>query len=244
MKKTGGTICIIMLLCAGLTITPAMGGILKADFTKETTMHCYLAELEEQVTIDFFDCTGATPVKKEIKLSKSEWNALRNELREIRKSSKSIEESLNAQFEVFKEYNLISDDVIYEDLMNRILEKSKNVRIPRISKAAPIINNSIFNVMCAIDFELKNGTTGVVGLNTFVNWIGFDIISVHKGYAQNGIDTKGLISRTTTPGEYIGFMFGFLGFWFGDKTIPAFYSNVTVAGFTVLTAWLPIPLFP
>ena len=98
--------------------------------------------------------------------------------------------------------------------------------------------------MCAIDFELTNGTTFVFGLNTFVNYIGFDIISFHHGYATNWIDTKGLLTSSTPPGEYIGSMFGFLGYWLGEKTGTGGYSNVTVAGFTVFTAWLPIPVSP
>ena len=98
--------------------------------------------------------------------------------------------------------------------------------------------------MCAIDFELINGTTAVFGLNTFINYVGFDIVSFHKGYATGGIDTKGLITKSTPPGTYVGFMFGFLGYWLGEKVIAGVYSNVTVAGFTVITTWLPIPLFP
>jgi len=235
MRK-GGIVCIILLLIVGFSITPAMGSILKAD-----------VKTEELVTIDFFDSTGPVTVKTSIDLPKSEWIALQNELKTIKKSSESIEESISSQLKIFKEYNLISDDVNYENLMNSALEKSKKVSLRgflnRI-RTTPIINNSLFSAMCAIDFALTNGTTVVLGLNTFINYIGFDIFSFHKGYAENGIDTKGITSKTTPPGDYIGFMFGFLGYWLGDSTIPGFYSNVTVAGFTIITGWLPIPLFP
>ena len=73
---------------------------------------------------------------------------------------------------------------------------------------------------------------------------GFDIISFHKGYATNGIQTNGLISDSVPPGEYAGFMFGFFGYWFGVKTSTGVYSSVTVAGLTIITVWLPIPLNP
>jgi len=196
---------------------------------------------------DFFDCTGVIPIKKEITLPKSDWIALRNELRTIRKSSTSIEESLNAQLTVFKEYNLISNDVTYKNFISKAVEKSKNSNLPRIFnkiQTTPIINNSIFNAMCVINFDLTNGTTAVFGLNTFINYIGFDIVSFHRGYAIDGIDTKGILSREAPPGEYVGFMFGFFGAWIGEKISTGFYSNVTVAGFSVITAWLPIPVFP
>jgi hypothetical protein len=235
MRK-GGIVCIILLLFVGFSITPAMGGILKAN-----------VKTEELVTIDFFDSTGSITVKTSMDLPKSEWIALQNELKTIKKSSTSIEESISSQITVFKKYNLISEDANYENLIGRALEKSKKVSLKgflnRI-RTTPIINNSLFSVMCAIDFVLTNGTTVVLGLNTFINYIGFDIFSIHKGYAEDGIDTKGINPKSTPPGDYIGFMFGFLGYWLGDSTIPGFYSNVTVAGFTVITGWLPIPLFP
>ena len=98
--------------------------------------------------------------------------------------------------------------------------------------------------MCGILVELNNGTTAVFGLNTFINIVGFDIVSFHKGYATGGIQTTGLLSRSAPAGEYVGFMFGFLGYWLGEKVIAGVYSNVTVAGFTVITAWLPVPLIP
>jgi hypothetical protein len=107
-----------------------------------------------------------------------------------------------------------------------------------------IINNSIFSAMSAITFTLQNGTTVVLGLNTFINIIGFDIISFHKGYATSGIQTNGLISDSVPSVTYAGVMFGFLGYWFRVKTSAALYSSVTIAGLTVITVWLPVPLNP
>lgn len=235
MRK-GGIVCIILLLFVGFSIAPAMGSILKAD-----------VKTEELVTIDFFDSTAPVTVKTSIDLPKSEWIALQTELKNIKKSSTSIEESLSSKLTVFKRYNLIPDDVTYDNLISNAAEKSKKLSLRgflnRI-RTTPIINNSLFSAMCAIDFALTNGTTVVLGLNTFINYIGFDIFSFHKGYAEDGIDTKGLVTKSTPPGEYIGFMFGFLGYWLGDSTVPGFYSNVTIAGFSVITGWLPIPLFP
>jgi hypothetical protein len=36
-------------------------------------------------------------------------------------------------------------------------------------------------------------------------------------------------------------MFGFLGYWLGEMESTGFYSNMTAAGFTVITAWVPLP---
>jgi hypothetical protein len=233
-----------VFLIALLTIIPAMGSINKATQNTPITIHL---TSEEYVTIDFIDTTDFIPIKKEITISKTEWYTIRKELREIRTSEISIEESLTAQLTIFKNHNLISNDITIETLQNKLTEKSKTHSLPAAfhkMKTSPIINNSVFNAMCAIDFELINGSTAVFGLNTFVNIVGFDIISLHKGYAVDGIDTKGLFSKATPPGEYVGFMFGFLGYWLGEKIIAGVYSNVTCAGFSVITVWLPIPLFP
>lgn len=241
--KTNLVYCTVFLI-ALLMITPAMGSMNKA--TQNTLITTHLTS-EEYVTIDFIDSTNLLPIKKEITISKTEWYTIRKELREMRTSEISIEESLTAQLNVFKNHQIISNDVTIETLQNKLTEKSKTVHIPAAfhkMKTGPIINNSVFNAMCAIDFELINGSTAVFGLNTFVNVVGFDIISLHKGYAVDGIDTKGLISKAAPPGEYVGFMFGFLGYWLGEKIIAGVYSNVTCAGFSVITVWLPIPLFP
>jgi len=238
MVKMGGIKVILVLFCVGLLFLPDVGSTFEA--------RTYTKVAEDSITIGFFDCTAAIPQQKEIMLTKEEWNTFRQEIRAIRASSDTIEESLNAQFSLFKDYGFITNEVTYQLLHTTFQEKTKHDRFSRLIHTlnpTPIINNSVFNAMCAIDFEIVNGTTGVIGLNTFVNWIGFDIASLHYGYAQNGIDTKGLISRAAPAGQYAGFMFGFLGFWFGDMTLPAFYSNVTAAGFTVMTGWIPIPLF-
>lgn len=246
MKRTGGFVCLVMLLFVGLTITPSMGSMFKADVTKNTTFY-ESTEMGKLVTIEFFDCTDVVPVKKIIELPEYEWVELCEKLRDIRRTDNSAEESWNAQLLVFKEHNLISNDVTYESILERIEEKSKNVNLLRVMnriKTTPIINNSIFNAICAINFELINGTTLVFGLNTFINLVGFDIISFHKGYTNEGIDTRGFLTRSTDPGEYIGFMFGFLGYWFGTKTGTAVYSDLIASGFTVVTVWLPLPLIP
>lgn len=233
-----------MFLVTLLTITPVMGNMNKATQNTFTTMQQLSGEY---VTLDFIDTTNLIPIKKEITISKTEWNTIRKELRDIRTSELSIEEALTAQLTVFENHHLISNDITVETLQQKLMDKSKTVHLPtafHTRKTTDLKNNSVFNAMCAIDFELINGSTLVFGLNTFVNVVGFDIVSLHKGYAVDGIDTKGLFSKATPPGEYIGFMFGFLGYWLGEKIIAGMYSNVTCAGFSVITVWLPIPLFP
>jgi hypothetical protein len=247
MNKKGGIICIVMLLFVGLTIPPAMGSMLEADLTDNTKISKQFVEKEQLVTIDFIDYTGHIPVKKVMELPKTDYKQLRAKLKEIRVVHENSEESWNAQLSVLKEYNLITNTITYKTLIDRIEEKSKTLNLLNILsnfKPTPIINNSIFNAICAINFEMVNGTTYVFGLNTFMNLVGFDIISFHKGYTKDGIDTKGLLTRSNEPGQYAGVMFGFLGYWFGTKIGTGEYSDLVASGFTVITAWLPIPLNP
>jgi len=171
-----------------------------------------------------------------IEFKGDDWENLCNELREIKSTSSSIEESLNSQFTLLKQYGLISYDVTYKILEEKAKQRFENKKIQK----APLAGNIIINAICAIDFELKNGTTLVFGLNTFINLIGFNIFSIHKGYTPGGIHTSGLFKQSTEPGTYLGFMFGLLGYWFGTKTGTGTYSDLTVAGFTVFTTLIPV----
>jgi hypothetical protein len=227
-----------VLLIFGLSITPVMGSLYNADVTRNNLTD------DELISVEFVDYTAEIPVKKTISMLESELQQIRSELRDIIKSDSSETESWNAQIKVLKKHNLISQDTTYEKIKQRFIEKSKNNNIARIfntPKILPIINNSIFNAICGINFELTNGTTLVFGLNTFINLVGFDIISVHYGHTEEGIETSGLLSRSTSPGQFAGFMFGFLGYWLGTKTGTGIYSDLIVNGFSVITIWLPIP---
>jgi len=224
MKRRGIEICIALLLFAGLAITPALGSIAEAGATNK-------------VTVYFWDLTGKRPVKKVLEFTPSEWTDFKNQIREIRATSTSMEDSLNAQFALFKEHGMISYDTTYESLKTSAMERFSNRR--HTQPRAPLAGDIIVNAICAISFQLTNGTTLVFGLNTFINLVGFDIISFHKGYSPDGVTTLGgLLVQSTTAGEHIGSMFGLLGYWFGTKTGTGTYSDVTVSGFTVGTFWL------
>lgn len=244
MRKNGGFVCIILLLFVGLSITPAMGSLYDADATINNSTVKKINDVNEPINVEFIDYTAEIPIKKEISLSEYKLHQIRNELKEIIKTDSNERDSWNAQIKVLKEHNLISQDVTYEKIKQKFIEKSKNINFARIlnkPKTLPIINNSIFNAICGIDFELTNGTTLVFGLNTFIPIVGFDIISVHYGHTEEGIETKGLLSRSTSPGQFVGFMFGFLGYWLGTKTGTGIYSDLIANGFSVITVWLPIP---
>jgi len=229
-----GILCIVVLLFVGFLITPAIGSNFEAGGTNYQAL-----DAGDKVIVYFWDCTGKRPVKTVLEFTESEWYDLRVTLREIRATSDSIEESFNAQFEVFKDYGLISDDVNYETLENIAMERFKDK--PHRSPRQTQLDNVIINAMCAINFELDSGTTFVFGLNTFVNIVGFDIISFHNGHTPDGIETKGILEQSTDPGNYIGSMFGFLGYWAGTKEGNGRYSDLVAAGFTVFTTWIPLP---
>ena len=232
MKIRGGITLGIILLFVGLSFSPATGSILEADDNQIFTQ-------EEKIQVYFYDTTGVGPKKQIIEMTEAEWLELRLELREIRASSNTMEELLDNQIEIFKQYDLVSDDVTYEDIQQKASKKFEN-RPFRRPIASPI-ENVIFNMVCAISFELDSGNTFVFGLNTFINIIGFNIISFHRGYSPDGISTLGgLLAQSTDPGNYTGFMFGFFGYWFGTKTGTGKYSDLLCAGFSVATAWIPL----
>lgn len=226
----GGKIFILMLLISGMIFSPIAGSMSEADETNATQ--------GDSVTFVFWDCTGQKPVKQTIEFADSEWITLRDNLREIRMNSDSVEESFNAQFDMYKSYGLIQEDVTYEEIEQKAMERfeGKSHRPAR----QPLFDNVIINAMCAISFEIDNGNNLVLGLNTFVNLLGFDIISFHNGHTPDGIYTFGtLLEQTTEPGDYIGFMFGFFGYWGGTSTGTGRYSDLVVSGFSVTTTWLP-----
>ena len=236
MKIRGGITLGLVLLFVGLVISPATGGIIEASDPVYN-----LSYEDESVSVYFWDITGKIPERQIIEMTESEWTILQDEIRNIKITSESLEKSLNAQFNLFKEYGFIDVDISYESLREKADEKFKNK--PHISPIEPLNGNVILNAVCAISFDLDDTSkTLVFGLNTFINLVGFDIISIHNGYSPTGINTLGgLLGQSTGPGKYIGFMFGFLGYWAGTKTATGKYSDLIAAGFTVATAWIPIP---
>jgi hypothetical protein len=238
MKLRGGIIYLAVLLVASLMITPALGSANQASYQIKT-IHKNL----DTITVDFVDCTGAIPVKKEITISKAEWILVCNELQVISKAGASMKETFSAQLTVFQKHHLVSQEINLDSLLAKFNEKTNTGKIRSLQNrvhTTELINNSVISAMSAITCTLESGTNVVLGLNTFINYIGFDIISFHKGYATGGIQTNGLISDSVPPGTYAGVMFGFFGYWFGVKTATGVYSSVTVAGLTVITVWLPI----
>jgi len=226
-----------VLLVASLLITPVLGSTHQAGYQIKTSQKNL-----DTITVDFVDCTGAIPVKKEITLSKAEWDAITTELQTIATSGATMKETFTAQVAVLKQHHLVSEDVNANMLFNKFNERSHTEKMRLLQNRihpAPL-NNTLFSIVSAISFTLENGTTVVLGLNSFINYIGFDIVSFHKGYATGGIQANGMISKSVPPGTYIGFMFGFFGYWFGQKTSTAVYSSVTVSGLTFITLWIPL----
>jgi hypothetical protein len=226
-----------MLVVGSLMITPALGSMYQAGHPIEIT-----SKNQDVITVDFVDCTGITPVKKEITLPKTEWTSINTELQAITTSGTSMKETFTAQLTVLKNHQLIPQNINADTLLNQYNQRTTTEKIRTLQNKihfAPIFNNSLFGVLCAITFTMNNGTNIVLGLNTFVNYIGFDILSIHNGYAPNGLQANGLISDSVPPGHYAGFMFGFFGYWFGTKSTTFAYSDVTVAGLTFITIWIP-----
>jgi len=238
MKQSNKIICITMLVIISLaTITPAMGSMIKAD---HQTIVPLQTSSPQYVTIEFVDCTNIVPIRKEVTMPRAEWLSLQNDIRAIPKGL-SIQDSLNAQLTVYKKHHLVSPTVTTESLLQKF--NTKDMNIPAFARKIHTtpINNSVVNAMCAILFDLQNGTTVVFGLNSFINLIGFDIISFHKGYATE-ITTTGVLGQRSAPaGTYVGTMFGFFGYWSGTKVKTGVYSDLTASGFTVFTVWLPLP---
>lgn len=218
-------------------ITPALGSMYPAGHSVNIT-----SKNPELITVDFIDCTGAIPVKKEITMPKTEWISMNNELHAIAISSTSMKETFSAQVGVFQNHQLVSKDANIDTLLSKFNQRTNMGKIRSLQNkihSSPI-TNSLFGVLSAITCTIDNGTNAVFGLNTFINTIGFDIVSIHKGHAAEGIQLNGLTSGSTPPGEYLGFMFGFFGYWYGTKTSTFVYSDVTIAGLTFITLWLQL----
>jgi hypothetical protein len=237
MRKGDKIFYLAMLLVGSLMITPALGSMYQADHPMKIT-----SKNPELITVDFVDCTSTIPVKKQIAMPKKEWISMNNELHAIASSGISMKETFAAQIGVFQNHQLLLKDVNIDSLFNKINQRTNMGKIRSIQNkihSSPI-NNSLFGVLSAITCTIDNGTNAVFGLNTFINTIGFDIISIHKGHAAEGIQLNGVTSNSVPPGEYFGFMFGFFGYWYGTKASTLVYSDVTLAGLIIITFWLQI----
>jgi len=241
MKIKNKIIFLSVLLVGSLMITPVLASTAQAgNHTKSINKNL------DSITVEFIDCTGIVPVKRDITLSKTEWSSMSEELQTIAKSETTMKGTFAAQLSVFKKHGLVSSDTNIDVLLLKFNKRTNHVLVQSLLQRGPRslpINNSIFSALSAISFSLENenGSTLVFGLNTFINIIGFNIVSVHKGYAPDGIQTNGLISDSVPPGEYTGFIFGFFGYWFGEKISTGVYSNLTCAGLAIITAWVPLP---
>lgn len=231
----------MVLLVVGLTLTPALGSTYQAAIQIKSQ-----TQDNNTITIEFVDFTGSIPIKKEIIFSETEWDVLRQELQKSAKSEASMKETFASQLLVLQKHGLVSTDMDIDDLTGKFNAKLNNRLLKGIRGQEPRrspLNNTIFSALSAISFSLENdnGSTLVFGLNTFINIIGFNIISLHKGYAPDGIQTNGLISDSVPPGNYTGFIFGFFGYWFGAKLSTGVYSNLTCAGLAIITGWIEFP---
>ncbi len=241
MKTRNKLIFLVVLLAGSLLITPALASTTQAGYQTQS-----LHKTIGTITVDFIDCTGVIPIKKEITLSKEEWKSISDELQTISKTKTTLRGTFAAQLSVLQRHHLVSSDVSIDALLLKF-EKKSHLGVlksfPQQRHKTLPLNNSIFSALSAISFTLENtnGSTLVFGLNTFINIIGFNIVSLHKGYAPDGIQTNGLISDSVPPGEYAGFIFGFFGYWFGEKISTGVYSNLTCAGLGIITAWVEIP---
>lgn len=242
MKIKSKILILSVLMLGSLMVTPAFASTIRAESQTSLT-----SKNLDTVTLEFIDCTGIVPIKKDITLPMSEWKLISEELQNVARLETSMEGTFAAQVSVLKKHGLVSADTNIDTLLLRFNKKTSHTivqsSVERRSHSFPI-NNSIFSALSAISFTLENenGSTFVFGLNTFINYIGFDIVSLHKGYATGGIQTNGLISKSVPPGEYAGFIFGFFGYWFGEKISTGVYSDLTVAGLAIITAWVPVTL--
>jgi hypothetical protein len=228
----------MLFIISMATITPAMGSMKKADQQINAPLQ---TSSTAQVTIDFVDCTNMVPIRKEVTIPRAEWISLQNDLQAIPKGL-AAKDALSAQLAVYQKHCLVSSDVTSGILLQKLNKKFEHATVPAFAREMKPSTTFILNAMCAILFNLQGGKTVVFGLNTFINLIGFDIVSFHKGYASTDITTTGVLGQQTAPpGNYVGTMFGFFGYWYGTKVKTGVYSNLTASGFTVFTLWISTP---
>ena len=96
MKLKGGIFYLVLLLVAGLCITPALGSIYQADYQKKSS------ENLEKLTVEFVDCTGPVPVKKQVSMLPTQYNELVTELHRISGLGLSMKETIVTQFRLFQ----------------------------------------------------------------------------------------------------------------------------------------------
>ena len=226
--KTRTIIPLIVIGCILLTPIGYAQQAANPQQTSKTTL----------TTIDFVDCTGRLPIKKTVQMPHEQWVALQKDMQEIRTANLPAKETFAAEVRILQTYHLVSDTVTPDQIYDRFYQTSTPHQ--RQTSLLPILSNSNINAMCAISFQMSSGTNVVLGLNSFINLIGFDIVSFHMGTITSSIQTIGLIQKTTPPGQYAGFMFGFLGYWFGTRQSVGVYTDLIAAGFTIITVWVPI----
>lgn len=219
MKTTTKPLCILVIGCLILC---------SVGVTAEAANQEHIPSV---VTIDFIDTTGPRPMLRTVQMTQQTWDELRADLRSVETEGLSAVDAFAARLQIFQQYGLVSSDVSAEEVYAQATAR-------HLGRMGPF-DNVVLNALCAIDFEFI-GTSRVLGLSSFMNFVGLNLISTHRGFAVDGIETNGVMTKQTDPGEYAGFMLGFFGYWAGERTVPGTYSEVIVAGFSVLTGWIPL----
>ncbi len=89
-------------------ITPALASTTQAGYQTKS-----VRKNSETITVEFIDVTGAIPIKKEITMSRVEWNTITNELQAISTSEKTMSGKFAAQLSVFQKHHLVSEADIH-----------------------------------------------------------------------------------------------------------------------------------
>ena len=220
--KKIGIVCLAFLF-VGLAVTPALSGQATEAGNKQTF-----------VTIGF--CNQI--VKK---IPKAEWKETSKELWKC--------PTVKDKISFLHENGLIP--VTYSNLVK--LANNREVRIPWLfsrlfmrGTADDEESGLIIGNMTDISFNFTGITLGI-GLNSITRRIGasipplgLELATVHLGEIRSDHLTIG--EEDYDPGDYMGGMAGYIGFWAGDSMEGRYFSyeNLTVVGFTIFTAWMDL----
>jgi hypothetical protein len=217
----------IILMFLGLAFIPAINSsFVKINSENEGEQN----EDKEYIEVEVYDFKGFYGFEKTVKkLTTKQYNKLKNDLDSIKMRDSSLKTDINQQIQVYKKYNLISNDYSYEQM-----EKTYNKQKPilRLWAYQSFLNckfnksikkdNCSMNLLALSSFEI----TEVVGISIGISptrflwpyvfpWYPIPSLWATALFSGYGFaNSTGLLGKKSFNGEEsysIFFMLGFIG---------------------------------
>jgi hypothetical protein len=230
-----------------ITIPTINSEILSDNFEKSIEYNIELEILDEnsrKIELSIYHCKadGSVDVNNKI-ITFNDKEELIGRINQIAESKKSIKEIYENEIQILKDYNLIPNEILLDDIID--LEKI-GINLQDNILGFDNVTNQNFLAHFAPVLVIGGGFglgLGMPGLRTFNGFTSLLTVVAGLGFVM-AIDffeqTIYTLFTYLLP-LLIGYFAGYMGFIIFAVEPGTFYSNLVMLGFSPMTAWIQIP---